>query len=195
MAERNTVDMTQGPLLGKILRFALPFAASGIMQQLFVTIDVAVVGRFATSEALAAVGANTFLINLLINLFVGVSIGSNAVISNFIGRNDRHRVRDAVGTTMMLPIFASVLLLGFGEIFAPSLLRLMGTPAAILDQATLFLRVYFLGIPFFMVFTFGQAVLRGKGDTQRPLNILLLAGCVNVVLNLLLVIVLHMGVA
>lgn len=195
MAEKNSVDMTHGPLLGKILCFALPFAASGIMEQLFVTIDVAVVGRFATSEALAAVGANTFLINLLINLFMGISVGANAVISNFIGRNDRHRVRDAVGTAMMLPFFASVLLLVFGEIFAPRLLLLMGTPLSILEKATLFLRVYFLGIPFYMIFTFGQAVLRGKGDTQRPLKILLIAGCINVALNLLFVIVFKLGVA
>ena len=109
--------MTQGPLLGKILCFALPFAASSIMEQLFVTIDVAVVGRFSTSEALAAVGANTFLINLLINLFVGISVGANAVISNCIGHNDRHRTRNAVGTTMVLPLFASLFLLIFGEIF------------------------------------------------------------------------------
>lgn len=186
--------MTQGPLLGKILHFALPFAASSIMEQLFVTIDVAVVGRFSTSEALAAVGANTFLINLLINLFVGISVGANAVISNCIGRNDRHRTRNTVGTTMLLPLFASFFLLIFGEIFAPSMLRLMGTPAEILSQASLFLRVYFMGIPFFMVFNFGQAVLRGKGDTQRPLKILLIAGCINILFNLLFVIVFKMSV-
>lgn len=195
MAKKNSVDMTTGPLVGKVLLFALPFAASSIMEQLFVTIDVAVVGRFATSEALAAVGANTFLINLLINLFVGISVGANAVISNFIGRKDRHRVRNAVGTTMVLSLIAGVFLLAFGELFAPSILLLMGTPHEILADASLFLRTYFLGIPFFMVFVFGQAVLRGKGDTRRPLYILLGAGCINVSLNLLLVIVFQLGVA
>ena len=133
--------MTQGPLLGKILRFALPFAASSVMEQLFVTIDVAVVGRFATSEALAAVGANTFLINLLLNLFVGISVGANAVISNFIGRHDRHRVRDAVGTTMVLSLIAGGLLLVVGDLFAPGILLLMGTPHEILGDASLFLRI------------------------------------------------------
>ena len=195
MGEKNGIDMTCGSLVGKILRFALPFAASSIMEQLFVTIDVAMVGRFATSEALAAVGANTFLINLLINLFVGISVGANAVISNFIGRNDRHRVRDAVGTTMVLSLVAGALLLVFGELFAPSILLLMGTPHEILADASLFLRVYFLGIPFFMVFAFGQAVLRGKGDTRRPLYILLIAGCINVSLNLLFVIVFKLSVS
>lgn len=187
--------MTQGPLLGKILRFALPFAASSVMEQLFVTIDVAVVGRFATSEALAAVGANTFLINLLLNLFVGISVGANAVISNFIGRHDRHCVRDAVGTTMVLSLIAGGLLLVVGELFAPGILLLMGTPHEILGDASLFLRIYFVGMPFFMIFNFGQSVLRGKGDTRRPLYILLIAGCINVSLNLLFVIGFGLGVA
>lgn len=195
MAEKNVVDMTNGSLLGKILLFSLPFAASSIMQQLFVTIDVAVVGRFATSEALAAVGANTFLISLLINLFVGISIGANAVISNFIGRGDRHRVRDAVGTTMVLSVMAGIILLIIGTVFAPRILLMMGTPREILADASLFLRIYFLGVPFLMVFNFGQSILRGKGDTRRPLYILLVAGCINVSLNFLLVVGFRLGVA
>ena len=189
------MDMLHGPLLGKMLQVAMPFAVSSILQQLFISIDVAVVGRFASSEALAAVGANTFLINLLINLFVGISVGANAVIAMAIGARDRHRVRNAVGTTCVIAIVCSLLLLIIGLAFAPTILRWMATPQEILSDATTYLRVYFLGVPFFIVFNFGAAILRSKGDTRRPLYMLLAAGVVNTLCCLLFVIVLHWSVA
>lgn len=189
------MDMLHGPLLGKMLQVAMPFAVSSILQQLFISIDVAVVGRFASSEALAAVGANTFLINLLINLFVGISVGANAVIAMAIGARDRHRVRNAVGTTCVIAIVCSLLLLIIGLTFAPTILRWMATPQEILSDATTYLRVYFLGVPFFIVFNFGAAILRSKGDTRRPLYMLLAAGVVNTLCCLLFVIVLQWSVA
>lgn len=187
--------MLHGPLLGKILRFAMPFAASNILQQLFNSVDVAIVGRFASSEALAAVGANTFLINLMINFFVGISVGASVVMSNFIGRHDSRRLRRAVSTTAALALSSGVWLLVVGLVVARPVLQLMGTPDNILEDAVLYLRIYFLGAPFFMIFNFGSSVLRSKGDTRRPLYILILAGIINTVLNLLLVIGFGLGVA
>ena len=144
--------MLHGPLLGKILRYAIPFALSSILEQLFITIDVAVVGRFASSEALAAVGANTFLINLFINLFIGISLGANVVLANLIGQGDTQRIRHAVSTTAALSLISGFLLLVVGSLAAKPMLMAMGTPANIIDNATLFLRIYFLGSPFFMIY-------------------------------------------
>lgn len=193
--DSKMMDMLHGPLLGKMLQVAMPFAVSSILQQLFISIDVAVVGRFASSEALAAVGANTFLINLLINLFVGISVGANAVIAMAIGARDRHRVRNAVGTTYVIALACSVLLLFVGLTFAPAILRWMATPQEILPDATTYLRVYFLGVPFFIIFNFGAAVLRSKGDTRSPLYMLLAAGVINTLCCLLFVIVLQWSMA
>ena len=187
--------MTEGPIWRCLLLFALPLMAGNLFQQLYNTVDSIVVGNFVGKEALAAVGSTDSVINTFIGFFSGMSTGAGVIISQYYGGKKEEKVSIAVQTTIALTLCMSILCTVLALLLVPSLLRLMGTPAAILDQATLFLRVYFLGIPFFMVFTFGQAVLRGKGDTQRPLNILLLAGCVNVVLNLLFVIVLHMGVA
>lgn len=187
--------MLHGPLLGKIMRYAIPFAFSSILEQLFITIDVAVVGRFASSEALAAVGANTFLINLFINLFVGVSLGSNVVLANHIGQNDNRRIRHAVSTTAALSLISGFVLLVLGLLLADSMLAAMGTPSNIMHEATLFLRIYFLGSPFFMIYNFGASILRSKGDTKRPLYILVISGVINTVLNLIFVIGFGMSVA
>lgn len=192
---QNNIDMLHGPLLGKIVKFAIPFAASSILEQMFVSIDVAVVGRFASSEALAAVGANTFLINLMINLFVGISLGANVQIAHHIGQHDRRGIRDAISTTSVLALVSGFFLLFLGLAIARPVLSLMGTPAGIMDDAVLFLRVYFLGMPFFMVYNFGASILRSNGDTKRPLYVLLIAGVINTSLNLLFVIVFHMSVA
>jgi len=193
--DSKMMDMLHGPLLGKMLQVAMPFAVSSILQQLFISIDVAVVGRFASSGALAAVGANTFLINLLINLFVGISVGANAVIAMAIGARDRHRVRNAVGTTCVIALICSALLLVIGLTCAPTILHWMQTPPEILPDATTYLRVYFLGVPFFIIFNFGAAILRSKGDTRRPLFMLLAAGVINTLCCLFFVIVLHWSVA
>lgn len=186
--------MLHGPLLMKILWFSLPLAASTIMQQLFNSVDVAVVGRFASSQALAAVGSNGPVINLLINLFTGLSMGANIILSNHIGQKDRRSIADAIGTIAVTSLACGFLLLVVGVTIARPVLVLMDTPAEVLDMAVSYLRIYFLGMPFFMVFNFGASILRSRGDTRRPLYILIVAGIVNTVLNLVLVICFHMSV-
>ena len=187
--------MLHGPLLGKIVTFALPLALSSILQQLFNSVDIAVVGKFASSQALAAVGSNAPVINLLINLFVGISMGANAVISNHIGRNDRESIKKAVSTSGMLSLICGAVLMFLGIVVAKPIHELMGTPAEVMDMAVEYLVIYFIGIPFFMVFNFGSAILRSMGDTKRPLYILIGAGIINTILNLLFVIVFKMGVS
>lgn len=186
--------MLHGPLLMKILLFALPLAASSVLQQLFNSVDVAVVGRFASSEALAAVGSNAPVINLLVNLFVGISMGANAIISNHIGQNDKDKIRSAVSTSAVVALFSGIFLMVLGTAVAGPIHRMMGTPVEVTRMAASYLRIYFLGMPFIMIFNFGSAILRSLGDTRRPLYILIAAGIINTVLNLLFVIVFHMGV-
>lgn len=195
MAKSNEIDMLHGPLFMKILLFTLPLAASSVLQQLFNSIDVAVVGHFASSQALAAVGSNAPVISLIINLFLGVSMGANVVISNHIGQNDDKKIKQAVATAGMVAVVGGLLLMFIGVAVAKPILTLMGTPPDVLPLAILYLRIYFLGMPFFMMFNFGSAILRSLGDTRRPLYILVAAGIVNTVLNLIFVIVFHMGVA
>ena len=187
--------MLHGPLLMKIIMFTLPLAASSILQQLFNSVDVAVVGRFASSQALAAVGSNAPVISLLINLFMGVSMGANVIISNHIGQNDRRSIRDAISTVGLVAIVSGLLMMVVGILVARPILTMMDTPADVLDMAVTYLRIFFLGIPFFMIFDFGSAILRSMGDTRRPLYILVVAGIVNTILNLVFVIIFHMGVA
>lgn len=194
MAKVET-DMLHGPLLGKIVMFALPYAATGILQQLFNSINVFVVGRFDSSHAMAAVGATTFLINLIINLFLGVSVGANAVIANNIGRRDPQAVHRAVSTTSALSLIGGAILLVVGLLVATPLLRLLGTPADVIHDSALYLNICFLGAPFFMVYNFGAAIFRSKGDTRTPLYILAVAGVINVVVSMVTVIVFHMSVA
>ena len=194
MKAKNQIDMLNGPLLKKILIFSLPLAASSVLQQLFNSVDVAGVGRFVGSEALAAVGANSPVISLLINLFVGISLGANAIISNQIGSGNEDGVRRSVETVSVLALCSGLLLMVLGVFVARPILELIDTPQNVLDMAVLYLRVYFLGIPFFMVFNFGAAILRSKGDTRRPLLILIIAGIINAALNLLFVMCFGMGV-
>lgn len=192
---RNDVDMLHGPLLMKILAFALPLAASSVLQQLFNSIDVAVVGHFASSQALAAVGSNAPVISLLINLFLGLSMGANVIISNHIGQNDTQSIRKAIATVALTALVSGVFLLVLGTSVARPILEMMDTPDDVLDMAATYLRIYFLGMPFLMMFNFGSAILRSMGDTKRPLYILMVAGVVNTLLNLLLVIKFGMSVA
>lgn len=187
--------MLHGPLLKKILLFALPLAATSLLQQLFNTADQMIVGRFAGSEALAAVGSNAALITLMINLFVGISIGSNVLIARMIGEGRRKGIPDAVHTAMSLALICGVILLVIGNIFARPILLLMGVPDDVIDLASLYLRIYFLGMPFFMIYNFGSSILRSIGDTKRPLYCLMFSGVVNVGLNLLFVIGFQMSVA
>lgn len=189
------MDMLHGSLLDKMLLFALPLAASSILQQLFNSADVAVVGRFAGNEAQAAVTGNTSVITLLINLFVGISVGANVVIAHYIGQNEKKMVRNVVHTVITLAIISGFLLMAVGLIVAAPILTMMDTPAEVMDQAVLYLRLYFLGMPFLMIYNFGSAILRTVGDTRRPLYCLVISGVLNVCLNLLFVIAFQMDVA
>ncbi len=186
--------MLNGPLFWKILVFALPLAASSLLQQLFNSVDVAVVGHFASSKALAAVGSNAPVISLLINLFIGISMGANVVLSNHLGQRDDESTRHAVSTVAVVSVVSGLLLMCLGIAVSRPILELMDTPADVLDMAVLYLRIYFVGIPFFLIFNFGSAILRSIGDTRRPLYILVVAGIINTVLNLVFVICFGMGV-
>ncbi len=189
------IDMTHGPLLGKIVKFAIPLALSGILQLLFNAADIVVVGRFAGSGALAAVGATGALINLIVTLFMGLSVGTNVLVAQYYGAGNRKDLSETVHTSILASTVFGVALIAVGILLAQPVLKAMATPPDVLDQAVLYMRIYYIGMPGMMLYNFGAAVLRAVGDTQRPLYFLLLAGVVNVLLNLFFVIVLHMGVA
>ena len=186
--------MLHGPLFGKILLFSLPLAASMILQQLFNSADVAVVGRFDSPQAMAAVGSNGAAINLMVNLFVGLSIGANVVVAKYIGKNETERIHDAVHTSITLAVISGFFLLIWGLVVAKPILTLMNTPEDIIDLAVVYFRIYFLGMPFIMLYNFGSAILRSKGDSQRPLWSLGTGGVINVILNLIFVIGLKLSV-
>ncbi len=188
------MDMLNGSLISKMILFAIPLALSSILQQLFNAADLAVVGRFDSSEAMAAVGSNSALIMLLVSLFTGLSVGANVLIASLIGKGKTNKINDAVHTVIAMALVSGVFLLIFGQFAAPALLRMMNTPEDVLVLAELYLRIYFLGMPFFMVYNFGAAILRSKGDSTRPLISLVAAGILNVILNLILVAGLHLGV-
>lgn len=192
---KNKIDMLNGSLWDKILIFAVPIAASNILQQLFNSADAAVAGRFAGSQSLAAVGSNGPIINIIISLFVGVSLGANVIIANFIGAGKKQEIQDAVHTTITFALIAGFALIFIGWFIAKPFLLFINTPEDVIDLATLYLRIYFMGMPFFMLYNFGSSILRSKGDTRRPLFALIISGILNVLLNLLLVIVFHLGVA
>lgn len=187
--------MCSGSVFSKMLLFALPLMCSSILQLLFNAADIVVVGRFAGDNALAAVGSNTALINLLTNIFVGLSVGSNVLTAQYYGAKKGSDLKETVHTSMLLSIYSGVLLTVIGLVGARGLLELMQAPPEVLELAVLYLRIYFLGMPSMMVYNFGSAILRAVGDTKRPLYYLLGAGIVNVVLNLFFVISCHMGVA
>ena len=186
-ALKTNMDMLNGPLGRKILRFAVPLAATSILQQLFNAADIAVVGQFAGDKALAAVGANTFVINMLINLFVGISVGVNVVVANSIGAQSYRAITRSVHTSVIVSFISGILLSFIGVFFARPILSAISTPADVLDLAVRYLQVYFAGIPFVMLYNFVAAILRGKGDTKRPLYVLLATGAINVLLNILFV--------
>ena len=192
---RYSIDMCNGPLLSKILLFSVPLALSSILQLLFNAADLIVVSRFAGDNAMAAVGANSSIINLLVTLFLGLSVGANVQAARERGAGLHDELSRTVHTAMSLSVVGGVLLVFVGVFGAKKILTLMGSPEAIIDQAALYLRIYFLGMPASMVYNFGAALLRSVGDTRRPLIYLTIAGVVNVCLNLVLVIVFHMDVA
>ncbi len=191
---RNEVDMTHGPLVKKIMVFAMTLAFSSMLQQFFNAADLAVVGRYAGSREMAAVGSNVPVITLLISLFVGLSVGANVVVANFIGAGRRDRISDAVHTTIFLSMAAGVFLMVLGGAAAKPILHLMGAPDEVLRLAVIYLRIYFCAMPAMFVYNWGSALLRAKGDTSRPFYVLAGAGVLNVLLNLFFVIVLHLHV-
>ncbi|MCI5773369.1 MAG: MATE family efflux transporter, partial [Erysipelotrichaceae bacterium] len=195
MRKTNTIDMLNGPIFSKILLFSIPLMLSSVLQLLFNAADIIVVGQFAGSNSLAAVGATSALINLLVNLFVGVSIGSSVVMGKYVGARDFDNVEKTIHASMYFAIVSGIVMIFVGAFLAKPLLEMMATPLEIIDLSTLYMWIYFLGMPGFMVYNFGAAILRTVGDTKRPLYFLGVAGIVNVVLNLLLVILFKLGVA
>ncbi|NBI09134.1 MATE family efflux transporter [Colidextribacter sp. OB.20] len=195
MKKSHSIDMCSGSIANKILLFALPLMASSLLQLLFNAADVVVVGRYAGKEALAAVGSNTSLINLMINLFVGLSVGTNVVVARDLGAGRLDNVSRSVHTAMTLALASGAAMTFFGVTMSRQLLEWMSSPTDVIDLASVYLRIYFLGLPANFVYNFGAAILRAQGDTQRPLYFLTFAGIVNVALNLVFVISLHLDVA
>ena len=187
--------MTSGPFLKKILIFSVPLMLTGLLQLAYNTADVVVVGRFAGKEALAAVGSTGSLINLLVNVFLGLSMGSGVMIARHIGAGDEERVHKSTHTAMLLSIICGFFVGALGFFLSRQILILMKVPADVLDLASLYLKIYFLGSPGMLAYNFGASIVRATGDTKRPLYILFLSGLVNVGLNLILVIFFHMGVS
>lgn len=195
MKKNYEINMCEGPIFKKLIVFAIPLMLSGILQLLFNAADIIVVGRFTGSEALAAVGSTSSLINLLVNLFIGVSVGANVVVGRYYGANDYDNIEDSVHTAIYVAAIGGIAMIFIGFFASRPLLEMMGTPTNVIDLSVLYMRIFFVGMPAFMIYNFGAAILRAVGDTKRPLYFLLVAGIVNVVLNLIFVIFFHMGVA
>ena len=189
------IDMCNGTIMDKLISFSVPLILSGILQLLFNAVDIIVVGRFSGSQALAAVGSTTALINIFTNLFIGISLGANVLAARFYAAQKDKEMSETVHTAIMLALISGVVMLFVGIFFARGALELMGTPDDVIGQSTLYMRIYFAGMPFFMLYNYGAAILRAVGDTKRPLLFLIVSGVVNACLNLFLVIAFHLGVA
>ena len=189
------IDMCNGSILDKLISFSIPLMLSGILQLLFNAVDIIVVGRFTGSEALAAVGSTTALINVFVNFFIGISLGSNVLAARFFAAGKDKEMSETVHTAITLALISGVGMGIIGVLAAKGALMLMDTPDNVLNLSTLYMRIYFVGMPFFMLYNYGAAILRAVGDTKRPLLFLIISGSVNVVLNLIFVIRFHMGVA
>ena len=195
--KKQKLDMLNGSIWNKLPVFALPIAATGILEQLFNASDIAIVGNFAQTDktaAVAAVGANSPIIGLILNLFIGIALGANVVIANAIGRDDRQTVQKAVHTSMVVSVIGGVLVAIIGELIAEPLLTVLNVPDDVLELALLYLRIYFLGMPVILLYNFEAAIFRSIGETKMPLIALTLSGILNVLLNLFFVIVLKMSV-
>lgn len=195
--KKQKLDMLNGSIWNKLPVFALPIAATGILEQLFNASDIAIVGNFAQTDktaAVAAVGANSPIIGLILNLFIGIALGANVVIANAIGRDDKQTVQKAVHTSMVVSVIGGVLVAIIGELIAEPLLTVLNVPDDVLEFALLYLRIYFLGMPVILLYNFEAAIFRSIGETKMPLIALTLSGILNVLLNLFFVIVLKMSV-
>lgn len=192
---RYEIDMCNGSVMDKLISFSIPLMLSGILQLLFNAVDIIVVGRFTGSHALAAVGSTTALINVFTNLFIGVSLGANVLAARFYASGREREMSETVHTAITFALLSGIVMVFVGLLFSRGALELMDTPQDVIDQSTLYMRIYFAGMPFFMVYNYGAAILRAVGDTKRPLLFLIIAGVTNALLNLFLVIVMHLGVA
>lgn len=189
------IDMCNGTIMDKLISFALPLMISGMLQLMFNAVDIIVVGRFTGSQALAAVGSTTALICTFTNLFIGVSLGANVLAARFYASGKTKEMSETVHTAILLALISGIAMSIIGILCARESLVLIATPDDIIGQAALYLRIYFLGMPFFMLYNYGAAILRAVGDTKRPLMYLIAAGTANAVLDLILVIIFKMGVA
>ena len=189
------IDMCNGSILDKLVSFSIPLMLSGILQLLFNAVDIIVVGQFTGNEALAAVGSTTALINVFVNLFIGISLGASVLAARFYATGQEKEMSETVHTSITLALISGIAMGIIGVIAAKGALELMDTPDNVLNLSTLYMRIYFMGMPFFMLYNYGAAILRAVGDTKRPLLFLIISGATNVVLNLLLVIQFHLGVA
>lgn len=189
------IDMCNGTIMDKLISFALPLMVSSILQLLFNAVDIIVVGRFTGSQALAAVGSTTALINMFVNLFIGVSLGANVLSARFYAAGKEREMSETVHTAMTFALISGIVMVFVGLLCSRISLEWMDTPADVIDQAALYMKIYFCGMPFFMLYNYGAAILRAVGDTKRPLLFLIISGAVNAALNLFLVIVFSMGVA
>ena len=189
------IDMCNGTIMDKLISFALPLMISGMLQLMFNAVDIIVVGRFTGSQALAAVGSTTALICTFTNLFIGVSLGANVLAARFYASGKTKEMSETVHTAILLALISGIAMSIIGILCARESLVLIATPDDIIGQAALYLRIYFFGMPFFMLYNYGAAILRAVGDTKRPLMYLIAAGTANAVLDLILVIIFKMGVA
>lgn len=187
--------MCNGTIMDKLISFSLPLMLSGILQLMFNAVDIIVIGRFSGSRSLAAVGSTTALINMFTNLFIGISLGANVLSARFYAAVRDKEMSETVHTAITLALISGILMVFVGLIFAKPVLELMDTPDDVINLSTLYMRIYFLGMPFFMLYNYGASILRAVGDTKRPLFFLIIAGIVNAGLNMCLVIIFHLGVA
>ena len=190
------IDMVNGPVFSNVLRYSIPLILSGMLQLLYNIADVIVVGKFENPAAVASVTATSSLITLMVNLFIGLSVGTSVLVAQFTGAGKYREVQDTVHTSVALSLVMGVLVGAFGLIMSHTFLVWMGTPeGAVLDGASLYMRIYFLGMPGNMLYNFGAAIMRSVGDTKRPLYYLSLAGVINIILNIVTVAAFGMGVA
>ena len=188
------IDMCNGTIMDKLISFSLPLMLSGILQLMFNAVDIIVIGRFSGSQSLAAVGSTTALINMFTNLFIGISLGANVLSARFYAAG-KDKESETVHTAITLALISGIIMVFVGLIFAKPVLELMDTPDDVINLSTLYMRIYFMGMPFFMLYNYGASILRAVGDTKRPLFFLIIAGIANAGLNMCLVIIFHLGVA
>lgn len=188
------IDMCNGTLMDKLISFSIPLMLSGILQLMFNAVDIIVVGRFAGSESLAAVGSTTALINVFTNLFIGISLGSNVLAARYYAAGKEREMSETVHSSLTLALISGILMAFAGLFFSRTALEWMGTPDDVIDLAALYMKIYFIGMPFFMLYNYGAAILRAVGDTKHPLLFLVVSGLVNAGLNMILVICFHMAV-